>query len=326
MDFTTIPWQNIADIALIMLSSLLLLTITALPYMSISGQTLSLIRQRSSYAKCAKQLSLLALILGILASLACLYPLWLRVSPHILPLLPVDGQPLALPPLIAPIKASIYLQAHLYVTALIWGATLCMTIFFACWKHWKTHRILLQCFAIIAGSWYALALFGSISIISADRALALGIPHATNFSSFFLPSLESSFWNAAPYALPLAFSMAGGLGALWLMLRRNKDDFGRDYYAQMLPWCASWARNAWLVFWLILLITSAIQWVNLVQQANYLSSPEFMYSVAFLLLWLIPGALWTLPLRSKHPLRHKITLILAFIFGMMSIAPIYISL
>ncbi len=326
MDFTTIPWQNIAETSLILLCSLSFLAVIALPLMGIGGQTLSLIRQRTAYAKCAKQLTLLAVILGWFLSLASLWPLWLRLSPHILPLFAADGQSVTMPLLLEPILKQVYLQAHLVVVGLIWAATLCVTFYFALWKHWKNHRVPLQCLALIAACWYAMAAFGSISIISMDTAFAQGMAYPTKLTNFFTPNLTTSFWNGAPYVLPLAFSMGGGLGALWLIIRRNKDDFGRDYYAQMLPWCASWARNGWLIFWLILLATTAIQWMNLAQQENYLSSPEFMYSAGLLLLWIIPGVLWTLPMRSEHPLRHKATLVLAFIFGAISIAPIFTSL
>ncbi len=326
MDFTTIPWHDIGNMSLIVLCSLFFLAVTMLPIMSISGQTLSLTRQRTAYAKCAKQLTLLALFLGWILTLASFWPLWLVLSPHLLPLIPVDGQPFDYTLLLAPILENVYLQAHISVVGLLFGATLCLTLYFSLWKHWKNYRVLIQCFALVAASWYALSLFGTLSIICADNAFALGIPYAQTLPLFFTPSLESTFWNGAPYVLPLAFAMAGGLGSIWLILRRQRDDFGRDYYAQMLPWCTSWARNGWLVYWLILVVTTALQWMTLMQQENYLSNPEFIHSSLFLLLWIIPGVLWTIAIRSEHPLRHKATLVLAFIFGMMAIMPIYQSL
>ncbi len=326
MDFTSIDWQNIARMSFILLCSLSFLAAIALPFMAISGQTLSLIRQRSSYAKCAKQVTLLALILGWLTTCASFWPLWLRLSPTIAPLIPADLQNLDLYVIWQTIAAQVYLQAHLSVGALLVGASLSLTLFYALWTQWKTHRVAIQCLAIVASCWYAMAALGSISILSADTALTAGIPHSESLKAFFIPSFDMTYWDAAPYVLPLAFAMAGGLACLWLLLRRTKDDFGRDYYAQMLPWCASWARNGWLVYWLLLMVTTAVQWMNLMQEENYLSSPAFIQSVAFLLLWLIPGILWTIVMRSEFPLRHKATLLLAFIFGMMSIAPIYLSI
>ncbi len=347
MDFTTIPWQEIGELSLIVLFSLSFLAVVALPLMGIGGQTLSLIRQRSSYAKCAKQVTVLALILGWIITLASFYPLWKSLSPSILPFLPMhflDGQSMDIKAFFShmadgallqnifqkavwePVAQSVYLQAHVYATGLLLLASICLTAFFKLWNKWKTHRVAVQCLALVSSTWYGMALFDALSIMSADTALASGVPYATRSENFFIPSLEATFWNGAPYVLPLAFALAGGLACIWLLLRRHRDDFGRDYYAQMLPWCASWARNGWLLYWLILMATTAIQWMNLVQQENYLSSPDFIHSCLFLLLWSIPGILWTLVMRSEHPLRHKPTLILAFVFAMMTIVPIYQSI
>ncbi len=326
MDFTTINWQHMGYMALILLCSLCFLAVIALPLMSMAGQTLSLIRQRTAYAKCAKQVSLLALILGLALTLFSFWPLWQRLSPPLLALLPVDGQSIPWAELWQTVSGKAYLLAHVYAVGLLVGATVCLCVFHALWKHWKTHRVAIQCLALVAACWYGMSLFATLSIISADSAQALGMAPSNNLQKFFVPSLESTFWNGAPYVLPLAFAMAGGLSCVWLLLRRRSDDFGRDYYAQMLPWCASWARNGWLIFWLILLASTTLQWVNMAQQENYLSNPVFVQSVGYVLLWLIPGILWTLPMRSEHPLRHKVTLVLAFVFGMMSIVPIYLSI
>ncbi len=330
MDFTTIPWQSIAELACIVLCSLFFLTIVSLPIMSISGQTLSLIRQRTAYAKCAKQITQLAIYLGWIITLLSLYPLWLRISPPILALVAqagVDGQPLNYLGLWAPIKASVYLQAHVYSFGLLFAASTLLSIFYACWKHWKEHRVFLQCLALVASCWYAMSLYSSLCIVYMDITFPLDIvSYPLTLNDFYMPSFEASIWGVLPYILPLSFALGAGFACVWLILRRNKDDFGRDYYAQMLPWCASWARNAWLVFWLILLGLTGMQWIQMLQTENYLTNPYFIRSVAFVLLWLIPGILWAITIRSAHPLRHKATLILAFIFGMCCIVPLYQSL
>ncbi len=326
MDFSIITGQQSVHMLLILLCSLCFLSVTVLPIMAMAGQTLSLIRQRTAYAKCAKQISLLALILGWVLTIAGGYFFWLRLGPTILAHMPTEGQSLNLYIIWQNIHKETYLLAHMYAQGLLVGATLCLTLFYALWKHWKNHRVFIQCFALVAACWYGMSLFATLSIISADAAITLGTIPEQSLHNFFLPSMESTYWNAAPYALPLAFALAGGISCIWLILRRNIDDFGRDYYAQMLPWCTSWARNGWLIFWLILFASTALQWVNLLHQDDYLSSPVFMQSVAYVLLWLIPGILWTITMRSQHPLRHKATLVLAFLFGMMSIVPIYMSI
>ncbi len=326
MDFSTIPWQEVGSYSLIILCSLAFLSLIGMPFMAIAGQTLSLIRERSSYAKCAKQITLLALYLGWILCFVAFIPLWLRLSPSILSLMHNQesiAQGLPFMAYFEPILTSIYLQVHVYTFLLLLAATILISVFYGYWSVWKQHRLFLQCLAIVAGCWYAMALYCVLCIIHADALFALGTEHTQSLNNFLTPNFGTSIWNVMPYILPLSFSFAAGFSAVWLLIRRNRDDFGRDYYAQMLPWCAAWARNAWLVFWIILLIITGLQWVNLLTQENYLTNPEFLRSMGFLIMWLIPGILWAMVVKSAYPLRHKATLILAFIFALCVIIPLY---
>ncbi len=329
MDFNNIPWQEILHYALIVLCSLSFLSLISLPIMSICGQILSLIRERSAYAKCAKQITLLAVYLAWIITLAGLVVAGLRVSPSILALInnpenATMGLPFAA--YLEPIKQSIYLQIHVYTATLLLAATILLSFFYARWSVWQEQRIVLQCLAIVSSCWYAMSLYATLCIYHADSAFSEGITHPLSLNAFLKPSLESNIWNVVPYLLPLSFAFAGGLSCVWLIMRRKKDDFGRDYYAQMLPWCASWARNTWLFFWMMMLVVTGLQWIELLQQENYLTNPEFLRSVGFMLMWLIPGILWAIVIKSTHPLRHKATLFLAFLFSICSIVPLYIAL
>ncbi len=334
MDFSNIHWQQIGHFSLIMLCSLAFLILVALPVMSIAGQTLSLIRQRTAYAKCAKQITLYAIFVGWIITFLSFIPLWLRVAPVVLKHLQdaekitpgVPAQGFSLAAYLEPVLASIYLQVHLYTVALLLAATILMSIFYAFWSAWKEHRLLLQSLAIIASCWYAMAIYCILCIFHADTLFAQGIAYPLLLDNFLTPSLDASFWLILPYLLPLAFALAGGSACIWLLMRRSRDDFGRDYYAQMLVWCAKWARNGWFLFWVILLGITGLDWVELLKQENYLTNTQFLRSIAFVLMWLIPGILWTVVIKSAHPLRHKITLVFTFILGMSCIIPLYLTI
>ncbi len=332
MNISMPHWQTMFEMFIILTCSVILLSLIALPIMIIFGQNLSLIRKRSAYEKCAKQLSLLACILGWLMNIVALWPLWQRISPYIMgksnATNPVDvsAQAFDFNNILSQFSSNIPLQTVTYVWASLFLATLIITYYHKQWVHWKEYRLTNQCAVILAAFWYTFTLYGTICIFYAEKNLTLGIAYPASATALFSPSFEASIWNSIPYLPALAFALGGGLAAVWLIIRRHKDDYGRDYYASMLPWCASWARNAWFLVWFMLVGITAVGWISLLQEDNYLQNPEFLHSALLLMLWLIPGALWTLCLKSDTPLRHKSTLILAFFLAMGFIIPLYTGL
>ncbi len=325
----------------IVLISVVFLSLIALPVMIIGGQILSITRKRSAYEKCAKQISLLSCLCSWLINIVALWPLWQRLAPHftkqnslIHPTQSAENitsttqsvQSFNFSALLEHIQNTIWIQAILLIWASLLLATILTTLCHVLWPVWKKWRLPYQCTLIIITSWMAWAFYGTMCFIFAENAAHLGIPYPATLTMFFQSSFDTSIWNALPYVPPLAFAMAGGTSAVWLILRRNSDDFGRDYYATMLPWCATWARNAWFIMWVLLLGVTAIQWIHLIQEGSYLQSPAFLHTALLLLLWVIPGVLWTLCIKSATPLRHKATLILALVLGMCIIVPLYMGL
>lgn len=141
-----------------------------------------------------------------------------------------------------------------------------------------------------------------------------------------VPREDAALWNALAYLPPLALAMSGGLGALWLVIRRNRDDYGRDHYMQMLPWCASWARNSWLVLWMLLAGFTGLNLWHVHLAEGRLYGRELIHGAVFLLLWIIPALLWTVVTRSLSPLRHKLTLLLAMVLAMFFVMAVYMGL
>ena len=326
MYFNQISWQETIKLVSLILYGISLLAVMALPIMSVAGQTLSLIHQRTAYAKCSKQITCCAVFLSWLLTIISTYLLGCELAPYTFKLTNFNDCSFFITTLFESIKKNIQIEVQIYSYILLLIATLCLTLFYSLWKKWKEYRITIQCLAILSSCWFTLAMFIQICIKSLDSLHSLGIPYPTSLNSFLMPSLETSFWNVAPYIIPLSFAIAGGMSCVWLIIKRNHDDFGRDYYNQMLPWCASWARTAWLIFWLILVITTTIRWYTLLQQENFLKNLEFIHSIMFLILWLIPGILWSILISSKQPLRHKIIFIVTFILSIIVIIPIFNTL
>ena len=124
------------------------------------------------------------------------------------------------------------------------------------------------------------------------------------------PSWRDPFWLGLALAHVLEFATAGGLGLLWLVLRRNVDDFGRDYYTFAAQWCASWAT---LGGWLGILLSGWLFW-------SLASVPVFsgqgFFLLAALVGWLcllLSAILWTVVSYSATPMRHKAGMFVAYL-------------
>ncbi len=333
--------QEILTMAIILLLSVPLLSLVGLPIMVIVGQILSILRKRSAYAKCARQITNLSLILGFVICLVGIAALWLRHDSTLFHLIKQIGanftsvtintqdpevQNITWKALFSATPDMVNIQADIIICLTLLAATALMVLVKILWPQWEEKRIIHQSLAIVSSFWYALAAYGVVCVLSAHFSLSFGIAYPTSLESFFMPSFETSFWSSGPYLPPLAFSLAGSLASVWLIIRRNYDDFGRDYYAGMLKWCAAWARAAWFVLWFMFVGTTILQWVSTLRSENFLTSPDFIYGAMFLLLWLIPGILWSLAIRSATPLRHKMTLVLALMLSMCIIIPLYMSM
>ena len=92
----------------------------------------------------------------------------------------------------------------------------------------------------------------------------------------------------------------------------------------MIPWCAGWARNAWCLLWLLLLVSSGLRiWLH--WQDGVFSAQDAVVESSRLLLWLIPVLLWTMVRRSAVALRHKLTLLAALLIAASFMLPYYLE-
>lgn len=59
-------------------------------------------------------------------------------------------------------------------------------------------------------------------------------------SPAFIPPLASPLWPLVCLWLPQSVTLAAGLGLCYLLIRRNRDDWGRDYYRYAAPFLSRW--------------------------------------------------------------------------------------
>lgn len=315
--FDNVQWQVALNLSGVVLTAVALLALAGLPVMAIAGENMARICQRSSYDKCGRQLACLATLLGWLLTLAGAAVFWLRFGP---------SGVMAIADIAAPTPS----LAHAQGAMLVWLTLLCGTFFaslhFALWRSLRAWPLLHQCMGLLAVLLCYVGLYGIMALVAADTATALGDSLPDSLAGIFLPEEESTLWNSLAYLPPLTLSMAGAVGALWLLLRRHRDDYGRDHYMQMVPWCAVWARNSWIVLWVLLAAFTALNLWYAQMDSGVLSYRELLDAGLYLLLWIIPALLWTIVCRSSSPLRHKLTLLLTLVLSMFFVAAVYLGL
>lgn len=298
--------QFAADMFTIVFSMTGLCALAGLPFMALAAQMLGQMRQRSCYDKGARQLAGLAFGLGWLCTLAGAWLGWTRLE--------------------SAAQYPTIIQGYMAWLLLLSMAALCISLYFALWKSLRHWPLCHQCLALLGGSFAAMALYAGLCLLDAECHIDQGLPPALHMWQIFVPQDQSALWNIWYYLPALAMSLAAGLGAVWLMARRKRDDYGRDHYNVMLPWCATWARNAWALLWLVLLTFSLMDMLYSWEETAPNTVQASIFQALHVLLWSVPALLWTIAARSKTPLRHKLTLLLAQLIAMAFTVPLCVTL
>jgi len=130
---------------------------------------------------------------------------------------------------LAPAKAPYYLGLP-FPLAAVAGSVLAGAVAFltyrGSWQRLKTQKPLHGVIGLCATGllWLAFAVG-----LAAARPLVLGLP-ATVGPAFALPPGNSLYWRMLALGLTLSIGLAGTFTGAWLVWRRDRDDFGRDYY------------------------------------------------------------------------------------------------
>ena len=291
------------DVLCLVIPCAFLLAFTGMGFMSATARIFAVTRKRSSYEKCSRQLAFLGMMIGwglLAGSRVWIFFQEKRFPPEITYLIEMSWLLLSL-------------------------AVMLSSIYFVLWRLLKNMPVLHMTVGLISAVQACLTL---VMILLTARFLAAFVhPEAATLTmEHIIPmSWDAPCWTAACYSLPLVFAMPAAFGSLWLVLRRNREDFGRDYYNTMIPWCAAWARNAWTVLWLILLTSGSVQmWLQ--WQSGSFDQQSALLDCARILLWAIPALLWAMVCRSAIAMRHKITLLLALAVAAAFTLPWYLEL
>ena len=193
------------------------------------------------------------------------------------------------------------LSAPLAIT-LAATAALCLA-YRAMWDKLKNNKSLRKFLGItaVAGSWAVFFVSLAMKLFALKTPPDITWPAAP--SQVLGMARFACFWPLLLQAILLSMACAGALGLLYLLLRREKDDFGRDYYNFAVKYCAKWAlfpslaqipAQAWFLYTL---------WEPITNVGN--KDPILMFSGAGLVFIMGACALWTGVIRAGNPLRQK---------------------
>lgn len=297
--------RTVWDALVIMAPLASLIAYAGIFFLSATARIIAVSRKRSAYNKCSMQLAKLGLILGWTLLVAS--RVWLYYTQ-------ADREAGGMPSFL------MEMSWLLFSMGVLLGS-----IFYSLRNSLKNMPILHVTIGMIAAVQNCVALVAVLftlrisSAVLSPEAASLALP------DLFPSSWDDPLWSALCYTLPLVLAMPGAIAACWLIARRKSDDYGRDYYAAMIPWCAAWARNAWIVLWLLLLVSTGLQiWKGM--QAGVFNAQDAMIDNARILVWLLPPVFWTIVKRSAIPVRHSWLLFLAFILAGLFMIPYYLQL
>ncbi|MFW5734132.1 MAG: hypothetical protein ACOCWR_03635 [Oceanidesulfovibrio sp.] len=217
-------------------------------------------------------------------------------------------------------------QASLSVLGLLGVALLLMVQHQSSWVRLKEAKP----FHMLMGWLTVLISAGGVFLLLALKRVMLHYPEAfaadPSMASFVsgvrsIPMM-STIWPFFAAVILTAPVVAGGFGTLWLLLRRNMEDFGRDYYAYAFKRAAKFAlifgipaacAVAWHAVWLAPRITpEGLASIDLTHPIWI----AFGVSVGSLLL---ACALWAVIAASKTPLRQKPAAWLAAVLALLAV-------
>ncbi|BDQ35944.1 hypothetical protein SYK_03040 [Pseudodesulfovibrio nedwellii] len=164
---------------------------------------------------------------------------------------------------------------------------------------------------------------GMIASLAALTCVALAIPakiawtlsHGTPTNETILAATAMILPMSVMYAL-LTMSAAAALSASYLVLRRNKDDFGRDYYNFSLKLATRWATLPMLGFlgcqgWLFANLPASYKTLVMGTPLAFVWGGSIALGAICAFVWILIG-------RSESPLRLKgLTFLAVFLFWLM---------
>jgi hypothetical protein len=175
------------------------------------------------------------------------------------------------------------------------------------WQRLKTQKALHGGIGFAATVCLWLAFYAGLAML---RPLALRLPAPAD-ALFLLPPGNSLFWRLLAEGVALSLCLAGAYTGAWLVWRRNKDDFGRDYYnftlrlAARVTFVGQVLAMGWIVLGLLPLVG---------ELSARLSIAVALYGTGSLLTLLFAAVV----MPQENALRHKFMLVGAFAASIMA--------
>ena len=289
-------WVRLASTSIV---AVLLLAVGAAPLIAAVSQHLAKARERIFYDKFAKQIAQMGLAIG-LCTLPFTAGVWMVLYlQHPVANIPVLSHPLLSLPALLPFC--------IYVV----GLMLCI-VHAANWNRWKGMRFLQSLFAWVA--WLCMLVAGA-GLLTLKRTLnaypdafAVDPSLESYLSAVQTIPLQSSLWPFLALAVFGGLAAAGTLGTLYCLSRRDREDYGRDYYAFALK-AASW----WGACGGVLAGAAAAGYMLLVMDrfAGLLQALPVQTGLAAVVLLLVMALGLLTVASSATPLRRKSTCFLA---------------
>lgn len=209
---------------------------------------------------------------------------------------------------LAPAKAPYYLGLPFPLAAVAGSILAGAAAFLAyrgSWQRLKTQKPLHGTIGLGA----TLLLWAAFYVgLAAARPLVLNLPPATD-PAFLLPPGASLFWRMFALGLPLSIGLAGTFTGAWLVWRRDRDDFGRDYYNFTMRLSARFGFGGHV------LALPALAWLGLGllplagELTTELAVSLGLFGTGLLLCLLCLGFVMV----QENALRHKVLLVAAFL-------------
>ncbi len=215
---------------------------------------------------------------------------------------------------LAPAKAPYYLGLPLpfgAVAATVLGGAAAFLTYRGSWQRFKTQKPLHGLIGLSATLLLWAAFYAGLA---ASRPLALALPPATT-AAFLLPPANSLFWRFLTIGLPLSVGLAGAYTGAWLVWRRDRDDFGRDYYNFTMRLAARFAFGG------LLMALPGVAWLGLglMPLAGELTTTLAASLGLFGTGLLLALACFGFVMPQENALRHKLLLAAGFVGAVMAL-------
>jgi hypothetical protein len=184
------------------------------------------------------------------------------------------------------------------------AALLLLLLYIALWTPLKKCRFLHVFSGLLAALFSLLVLFAGLLLFSAELLPVRDLSPLAFFQSLIPDFLTSPVFCALfSFLFCTGLASGGGLTQIWLLLRRNRADYGRDYYVFAMRYCA---RLALFFTLLAAALAGGTYWLLDSSVPRELSQNHDigLMLIAFGLP-LSCGLLWLSIVKSDTPLRHK---------------------